>query len=63
MSRERIAELEVEVHGLRLAAKSALMVLCVARAGQTWHENMLKDFDFAIAAIRDALFATESNTK
>ena len=46
---------EGEVAQYRDAAKSALLVLCAARDGQSWHENMLKDFDFAIAAIRAAL--------
>ncbi len=40
---------------LRAIAKSALCVLSAARIGQLWHENMLKDFDFAIDGLRAAL--------
>ena len=44
-----------EIERLKLAVQSSLLVLCVARDGQTWHKNFLKDFDFAIAACRGAL--------
>jgi hypothetical protein len=35
----------------------ALLVLCAARDGQSWHINFLKDFDQAIDGIRSMLAA------
>jgi hypothetical protein len=37
------------------ANKASLMVLCAIRDAQSWHENMLKDIDFAIEANRAAI--------
>lgn len=37
------------------AAKASLLVLCAIRDAQSWHENMLKDIDFAIEANRTAI--------
>lgn len=40
---------------LREVTKVSLAVLHAARDGQTWHENMLKDFDCAINGCRALL--------
>lgn len=37
------------------ANKASLTVLCAIRNAHTWHENMLKDIDFAIEANRAAI--------
>src|SRR5262245_27695801 len=60
--RTLVSEIGAERDGLRSeneqsreAHKSALLVLCVIRDAQSWHQNMLKDIDFAIEATRAAL--------